>query len=101
MAMHKRCVGPTRRDSLQLGLGTILGGGLATALQARVGAESLRAGDGVAKSCIVIWMDGGSTPNPMLPLNTVGNSKRWQPPGRGCFSRNTCVSWPPSSINWR
>ncbi|RLS37224.1 MAG: DUF1501 domain-containing protein [Planctomycetota bacterium] len=81
MAMHKRCVGPTRRDSLQLGLGTILGGGLATALQARVAAESLRAGDGVAKSCIVIWMDGGPThfetfdPKPDAPAEYRGEFK--------------------------
>jgi hypothetical protein len=48
----------TRRDCLQLGLGTLLGGGLVTALRAR--AEGVNA-PAKAKACILIWQDGGPT----------------------------------------
>lgn len=65
-----------RRDCLRLGLTTVLGGGLATALRAR-------ASDGKnitaqAKSCILIWMDGGPThyetfdPKPEAPVEFRG-----------------------------
>src|SRR5438552_14377798 len=52
----------TRRDCLRLGLGALLGGGLAGALRLR----ALGAADGTgpkrqAHSCILIWMDGGPT----------------------------------------
>ena len=39
MALWKNCAGLTRRDCLQLGLGTLFGGGLASLLRARA-AES-------------------------------------------------------------
>ncbi|MCZ2340561.1 MAG: DUF1501 domain-containing protein [Bacteroidales bacterium] len=55
MTITRNCAGQTRRDCLQLGLTTLLGGGLATALRA--------AGRGSygpqAKACILIWQDGG------------------------------------------
>ena len=59
-----------RRDCLRLGLTTLLGGGLATALRARDDSKSIAA---KAKSCILIWMDGGPThyetldPKPTAP----------------------------------
>jgi hypothetical protein len=61
MASHKRAPfhGPSRRDSLQLGLTALLGGGLATALRATDAIEVNR--PAVAKACILIWMDGGPT----------------------------------------
>lgn len=70
----------TRRDCLQIGLGTLLGGGLASAFRARV-----IAGDSTpkmqAKSCILIWMDGGPThyetfdPKPTAPSELRGEFK--------------------------
>lgn len=69
-----------RRNFLQLGLGGLLGGtvfnGLPTLLPA---AESNAAPlPGVAKSCILIWLDGGPThyetfdPKPLAPLEIRG-----------------------------
>jgi len=71
------CTGLTRRDCLQVGLTTLLGGGLATALRAR-DSEAIPA---VAKSCILIWMDGGPThyetfdPKPDAPSEFRGEFK--------------------------
>ena len=59
MPRRATCAGPTRRDSLHLGLTTLLGGGLATALRAR--ATEPRASAPRAKNCILVWMDGGPT----------------------------------------
>jgi hypothetical protein len=64
-----------RRDFLQLGLGTLLGGGLASALRARDGAKAVPA---QAKACILVWMDGGPThfetfdPKPDAPAEYRG-----------------------------
>jgi hypothetical protein len=56
------CNGVTRRDSIQLGLGTLLGGGLVTALRARASERpGLARPTPKAKACILIWMDGGPT----------------------------------------
>jgi hypothetical protein len=69
------CSGPSRRDCLRLGLTTLLGGGLATALRARDGSAA------PAKSCILIWMDGGPThyetfdPKPDAPAEIKGEFK--------------------------
>jgi len=74
-----RCLGPSRRDSLQLGLTALLGGGLATALRAS-GSGTDRV-PGVAKACILIWMDGGPThyetfdPKPDAPAEYRGEFK--------------------------
>ena len=68
----------TRRDFLQLGLGTLLGGGLTTALRARTPDGAVAA---QAKSCILIWMDGGPThyetfdPKPDAPAEIRGEFK--------------------------
>jgi hypothetical protein len=73
---HRNCNGVTRRDCLQLGLGALWGGGLASALQLRA-----RASDAAATrptSCILVWMDGGPThyetfdPKPEAPAEIRG-----------------------------
>ena len=82
MARQTNCEGRTRRDCLQLGLGALFGGGLANALRlqgtAREGGETpVRR----AKSCILIWMDGGPThyetfdPKPAAPAEFRGEFK--------------------------
>lgn len=79
MRNQPRCDGFTRRNSLQLGLGAMLGAGFVDSLRA-VG-ESQHSGHGpVAKAnrCILIWMDGGPThfetfdPKPDAPLEYRG-----------------------------
>lgn len=60
MAVYKNCENVTRRDCLQLGLGAFLGGGLATALQARALAAVSSSGiKRQAESCILLYLDGG------------------------------------------
>lgn len=80
MSMWTNCAGLTRRDTLQLGLGALLGGGLATALRAKAaGSEGSRPAQ--AKACILIWMDGGPThyetfdPKPEAPDEYRGDFK--------------------------
>ncbi|MFO0852759.1 MAG: DUF1501 domain-containing protein [Gemmataceae bacterium] len=71
------CEGVSRRDCLQLGLTTLLGGGLATALRASDGGRLTAQAD----SCILIWMDGGPThyetfdPKPDAPSEYRGEFK--------------------------
>jgi Protein of unknown function (DUF1501) len=80
MATWKNCAGMTRRDCLQIGLGTLLGGGLATALRARAAEDGAKP-TMQAKSCILIWMDGGPThyetfdPKPGAPSEFRGQFK--------------------------
>ena len=77
MQRSKKCSGPNRRDYLQLGLSTLLGGGLATSLKARVDSPL----PVQAKACILIWMDGGPThyetfdPKPNAPSEYRGEFK--------------------------
>ncbi|MFO0877499.1 MAG: DUF1501 domain-containing protein [Gemmataceae bacterium] len=52
---------PSRRDCLTLGLGALLGGGLAGALRLRAASTDATQTPPVARSCILIWMDGGPT----------------------------------------
>jgi hypothetical protein len=79
MAFWTNCSGASRRDCLQIGLGTLLGGGLATALRAQASEGSKPSA--VAKSCILIWMDGGPThyetfdPKPGAPSEIRGEFK--------------------------
>ncbi|HEY3789375.1 MAG TPA: DUF1501 domain-containing protein [Urbifossiella sp.] len=67
---------PSRRDCLQLGLGALLGGGFVSALRAREAHTPAK-----AKSCILIWMDGGPThfetfdPKPNAPAEYRGEFK--------------------------
>ncbi|MCI0701550.1 MAG: DUF1501 domain-containing protein, partial [Planctomycetia bacterium] len=60
MPTWMNCNGVSRRDCLQLGLGTLLGGGLVTAMRARASGDS-RPPLAKAKTCILIWQDGGPT----------------------------------------
>ena len=79
MTIQKRCDGFTRRDSLQLGLGALLGTGFVDGLRA-LGASRPEGSGPVAKAqrCILIWMDGGPThfetfdPKPDAPLEFRG-----------------------------
>jgi Protein of unknown function (DUF1501) len=79
MPVRTNCEGVTRRDCLQLGLGALLGGGLAHALRLR--AEEGAAPKTRAKSCILIWMDGGPShyetfdPKPNAPAEIRGEFK--------------------------
>src|SRR5207248_5451286 len=65
-------------DCLQVGLGALLGGGLAHALRVRAVAASADMKTPAAKSCILIWMDGGPThyetfdPKPNAPKEIRG-----------------------------
>jgi len=78
MALWTNCNGMTRRDALQLGLGTLFGGGLATAFRARALAGDPLKTKTAAKACILIWMDGGPThyetfdPKPGAPKEIRG-----------------------------
>jgi hypothetical protein len=79
MLNRRRCDGLTRRSALELGLGGFLGTSFVGGLKAR--AESQHGGlvpTGKAKSCILIWMDGGPThfetfdPKPDAPMEYRG-----------------------------
>jgi len=76
MPLRFNCNGVTRRDCLQLGLGALLGGGLASAIRAAPGRAVAQ-----AKSCILVWMDGGPThyetfdPKPDAPAEYRGEFK--------------------------
>lgn len=80
MALWTNCNGMSRRDCLQLGLGTLFGGGLATAFRAQAHAKS-PGKTATARSCILIWMDGGPThyetfdPKPGAPSEIRGEFK--------------------------
>jgi hypothetical protein len=86
MPLRTNCAGITRRDSLQLGLTTLLGGGLANALRARETAN-----EPAAKSCILIWMDGGPShfetfdPKPDAPVEFRGEFKTVATKAPGVF----------------
>jgi uncharacterized protein (DUF1501 family) len=79
MASHKNCEGVSRRDCLQLGLGGLLAGGLVGALRATASAaDGKSSARRQAKSCILIWQDGGPShyetfdPKPDAPLEIRG-----------------------------
>jgi hypothetical protein len=81
MSIYRNCDGLKRRNFLQVGVGGLLGG---TAFQRLVAAPSGAPGESsvgtsaVAKSCIVIWLDGGPThyetfdPKPQAPAEIRG-----------------------------
>src|SRR5688572_2330593 len=77
MDFSRNCAGMTRRHCLRLGLGTLIGGGLVDALRLR-GQAAAATGQPAAKSCILIWMDGGPThfetfdPKPDAPAEIRG-----------------------------
>lgn len=79
MPNRRNCEGTTRRDSLQFGLGALLGTGLVDGLRVRAEASHEGAGPKAkATSCILIWMDGGPThfetfdPKPDAPAEYRG-----------------------------
>src|SRR5438034_826655 len=83
MATWTNCAGLTRRDCLQLGLGALVGGGLAHAFRLRASAAepAVSAGLPRVKRCILIWQDGGPThyetfdPKPEAPAEIRGQFK--------------------------
>src|SRR5262245_66621393 len=83
MPTWTNCAGLTRRDCLQLGLGALVGGGLAHAFRLRASAAepTVSAGLPRSKSCILIWQDGGPThyetfdPKPDAPAEIRGQFK--------------------------
>lgn len=79
MKYSTNCQGMTRRNSLQLGLGSLLGGGLVNALRGRgEAAPQDKTVQATATNCILIWMDGGPThfetfdPKPDAPAEIRG-----------------------------
>ncbi len=72
------CEGLSRRSCLQLGLGSFLGGGLASALRIRSLAASEEKPAETPASCILVWLDGGPThyetfdPKPEAPREIRG-----------------------------
>lgn len=76
---NRNCEGMTRRSSLQLGLGGLLGGGLVGALSAA--SQAAKSSPGMtrqADACILVWLDGGPThyetfdPKPDAPVEIRG-----------------------------
>lgn len=79
MPQRRNCEGLSRRDSIRLGLGGLVGGGLAGMLRAT--SASASGGSPLAKqadACILIWMDGGPShyetfdPKPEAPVEIRG-----------------------------
>ncbi len=75
---HTNCQGVTRRDCIRLGLGGMLGAGFVDLLRQRGTASTTGATGARAKSCILIWQDGGPThyetfdPKPEAPPEVRG-----------------------------
>jgi hypothetical protein len=79
VSYSRNCQGLSRRNCLQLGLGSLFGGGLVNALRVRGQASEQDTTEPVtATSCILIWMDGGPThfetfdPKPEAPAEIRG-----------------------------
>jgi hypothetical protein len=79
MPIFRNCNGVSRRDCLKLGLGGFVGAGLVDLLRLRGGASQQAAPlQAKAKSCILIWLDGGPThyetfdPKPLAPTEIRG-----------------------------
>jgi hypothetical protein len=78
VAIHENRNNVTRRDCLKLGLGALFGGGLVQALRLRAQATPPNGPPAQARSCILIWMDGGPThyetfdPKPNAPAEIRG-----------------------------
>ena len=76
MAVHRNCESMTRRDSLKLGLGGMIGAGLIDLLRLRkVAAAPV---PNRPSSCILVWLDGGPShyetfdPKPEAPSEIRG-----------------------------
>src|SRR4051812_30651980 len=78
MASHLNCRGMTRRDCVKLGLGALAGAGFTDLLRLRAAANEQSSTTSTAKSCILIWQDGGPThyemfdPKPNAPAEIRG-----------------------------
>jgi hypothetical protein len=79
MTISRNCDGLSRRHCLQLGLGGFVGAGLIDLLRLRGAASQQDAPrQAKAKSCILIWLDGGPThyetfdPKPLAPTEIRG-----------------------------
>ncbi len=79
MPAHSNCLGLRRRDCLKLGLGAALGTGLVDLLRLRGTAYATETALRTeAKSCILVWLDGGPThyetfdPKPEAPSEVRG-----------------------------
>lgn len=80
MPDYRNCEGVTRRHCLKLGLGGLFGAGFSDMLRLRsVAGEAASGANGPkAKSCILIWLDGGPThyetfdPKPEAPSEVRG-----------------------------
>jgi len=79
MGIWRNCEGTTRRDCLKLGLGGFFGTGLVNALRMQgLAAEAVNRPTATARSCVLIWMDGGPThfetfdPKPDAPAEVRG-----------------------------
>lgn len=82
MSIYRNCERTTRRDCLRLGLGALIGGGLADALRLRALASPSPSGGARRETrCILIWMDGGPShyetfdPKPEAPAEIRGTYK--------------------------
>src|SRR5262245_41713559 len=78
MASHTNCRGMSRRDCIKLGLGALAGAGFTDRVRLRARANEGRSIQPKAKSCILIWQDGGPThyetfdPKPNAPVEIRG-----------------------------
>lgn len=79
MSNYRNCAGVTRRNAIQFGLGGFFGLGLVDGMLRRgLSAETGMATRTEAKSCILIWLDGGPThyetfdPKPLAPKEVRG-----------------------------
>ncbi|MFO0968611.1 MAG: DUF1501 domain-containing protein [Gemmataceae bacterium] len=89
MSIHTNCRGLTRRDCIKLGLGALGGAGLTQMLRLQAQAADDSRIPATARSCILIWMDGGPThyetfdPKPAAPAELRGeyNAIRTRVPG--------------------
>ena len=78
MTIFRNCEGITRRNCLQLGLGGLVGAGLAPLLRGRALADVGIERQQQADACILVWLDGGPThyetfdPKPEAPVEIRG-----------------------------
>jgi len=68
LSRRNRCDGISSRDFLHLGLLTTLGLSVADLLRLRATAAETLARPATAKSCILIWLDGGPSHLDMFDL---------------------------------
>lgn len=79
--LYSHCNGLSRRSCLQLGLAGFVGAGLSQLMQLRAQAGEIANPAAKAKSCILVWLDGGPThyetfdPKPEAPSEVCGEFK--------------------------